>query len=199
MNPLEQLRQRTSTLHEKVENAVAITVPGLTRAAYIDKLQKFRSLYSAILQTLSVERQLSAEAADVMSLIKTQHSRLQTDIAWLLSEDQNDRVEVEQGSFSKLDLNIHEDLIGFRYVIEGSALGGQVIARFLKANLGLDETGGASFFIGNGIDTGPRWRKFTENLKAHDLSEPRMERALRAAEGTFELFYQAFKPSPGVQ
>jgi heme oxygenase len=52
------------------------------------------------------------------------------------------------------------DLVGVLYPIEGSTLGGQVISRHLRDNLGLTPERGARFFYGYGPDTARRWDAF---------------------------------------
>lgn len=52
---------------------------------------------------------------------------------------------------------------GVRYVLEGSALGGQVILRDAAA-LGLSACHGARYFAGNGQDTGRHWTQFLLEL-----------------------------------
>lgn len=53
-------------------------------------------------------------------------------------------------------------LIGTLYVVEGSALGGQVIARYLQASLGVDDEGGARFFNGRCAETLLHWNRFQQ-------------------------------------
>lgn len=54
------------------------------------------------------------------------------------------------------------DLIGTLYVVEGSALGGQAIARHLQASLGVDAKAGAKFFNGRGEETALYWGRFQQ-------------------------------------
>ncbi len=61
-----------------------------------------------------------------------------------------------------------ENALGGLYVIEGAALGGQVIARHLKATHRLDATNGASFFASGGDPVGARWKAFRALLDATD-------------------------------
>jgi heme oxygenase (biliverdin-IX-beta and delta-forming) len=56
--------------------------------------------------------------------------------------------------------------LGSLYVLEGSALGAQVIAPRLQRLLGLDARNGAAYFAGWGAATGARWREFRERLEA---------------------------------
>ena len=53
-------------------------------------------------------------------------------------------------------------LLGAMYVLEGSTLGGQVIARQLAAG-GIE---GRTFFSGRAERTGPLWKQFTQLLEA---------------------------------
>ena len=50
--------------------------------------------------------------------------------------------------------------LGRMYVMEGSTLGGQYIARHVEETLGLSSGEGNSYFRGYGEATGERWREF---------------------------------------
>lgn len=84
---------------------------------------------------------------------------------------------------------------GSLYVIEGSALGGQVITLRLQRDLGLVPGGGASYFNGFGERTGAMWREF-RLLAEHEIGvDPtRRHLACRAAEQTFEALILTFEP-----
>ena len=53
---------------------------------------------------------------------------------------------------------------GTLYVLEGSTLGGQLIARHLAETLGLGPTSGAGGLVPHGADTGGLWRDFKRLL-----------------------------------
>ena len=59
-------------------------------------------------------------------------------------------------------LHTRAQLLGAMYVLEGSTLGGQVIARQLAA-AGIE---GRIFFAGRAERTGPLWKQFTQLLEA---------------------------------
>lgn len=61
---------------------------------------------------------------------------------------------------------------GSMYVLEGSALGGQVIARRLAARFGFVDGSGAAYFNGWGERTGTMWREFRELLEAEVGPDP---------------------------
>ena len=74
---------------------------------------------------------------------------------------------------------------GAMYVLEGSALGGQVIARRIAERFGFDGQRGAAYFHGFGGRTGSLWREFRERLETEVDPAARGD-ACAAAVGTFE-------------
>ncbi len=62
--------------------------------------------------------------------------------------------------------------LGALYVVEGSTLGGSVVAAMLQRNLGLDGSNGAGGFVPYGEHTAPQWQSFVRFLqgwpKGHD-------------------------------
>ncbi|WBA43289.1 biliverdin-producing heme oxygenase [Hymenobacter canadensis] len=64
-------------------------------------------------------------------------------------------------------LETRAQLLGAMYVLEGSTLGGQVIARQLAA-AGIE---GRTFFAGRAERTGPLWKQFTQLLEAAAATE----------------------------
>jgi heme oxygenase len=74
---------------------------------------------------------------------------------------------------------------GSLYVMEGSALGGQVITRELAA-AGLRPGAGASYFHGFGPATGAMWREFRAVLEAELAPADRIPPACEAARQTFD-------------
>jgi heme oxygenase len=86
---------------------------------------------------------------------------------------------------------------GSLYVIEGSALGGQVIAPRLQRELGLVPGGGASYFHGHGERTGDMWREFRLRATAEIGDDPaRRREACRAAVQTFDALIASFDSLP---
>lgn len=62
-------------------------------------------------------------------------------------------------------------LLGALYVLEGSTLGGQVLARQL-AQAGISAT---TYFRGHGEQTGPLWKEFCQQLDQEVTSDNRIE------------------------
>jgi heme oxygenase len=72
--------------------------------------------------------------------------------------------------------------LGCMYVLEGSTLGGRIIARKLQQHLAIDADTGAAFFQACGNETGTRWSYFVARLNR----EPLPSDDVRAA--AFETF-----------
>lgn len=81
---------------------------------------------------------------------------------------------------------------GAMYVLEGSALGGQVIARRVAERFGFDGQRGAAYFLGFGDRTGALWREFRERLEA-EVDPAHRGDACAAAVGTFNALRQHFE------
>lgn len=79
-------------------------------------------------------------------------------------------------------------LMGARYVIEGSALGGLQLARGLDHLLGPDGEGGRRFFIGKGPATAPAWRAFLLQLETVACSPDAKQVMVASAQQTFAAY-----------
>lgn len=75
---------------------------------------------------------------------------------------------------------------GSLYVLEGSALGGQLIARGLAERHGIAAGNGGAYFIGAGPRTGALWREFRERLELNVTTPEAREQACAAAVQTFD-------------
>lgn len=75
------------------------------------------------------------------------------------------------------------ETLGSLYVLEGSTLGGQVIARRLERSLGLSDGRGYAFFRSYGPEAPAMWRAFGERLATLPASVG--EASVRSAQATF--------------
>ena len=83
---------------------------------------------------------------------------------------------------------------GSLYVMEGSALGGQVIAPRLERHLNLKAESGAGYLAGWGPRTGAMWREFRERLEYEvGGSERARAEACNAAKQTFDALGATFR------
>lgn len=84
-------------------------------------------------------------------------------------------------------INSTSSALGMLYVIEGSRLGGLMIAKNVRETLMLNESSGLAFFSGRGKNTAPQWKSFLHRL-THECDDT--ERCITAAEQTFLLLEQ---------
>jgi heme oxygenase len=77
--------------------------------------------------------------------------------------------------------------LGAAWVVEGSSLGGGVIAKWLAASLGIGPANGGAFFARAPGQT-ERWRLCCEAIEARGADPRRRSAMLAAAEATFAAF-----------
>lgn len=81
-------------------------------------------------------------------------------------------------------------VLGARYVVEGSSLGGRGMARQLDVLLGSDASDGRRFFSGYGSETGVVWRDYLLRLSEVSGAEQKRARIVAGATATFAIFEQ---------
>jgi len=175
---IERLRRETARDHEAVEGTIPLMDPGLKIEEYIACLQKIRGVVAeweetTILQAPGWMRGL---------LVARQRKQLlERDLNWF---------NVTTGSVERPLLPIASDeasLLGLMYVMEGSTLGGQLIARRVEQTLGLKAGEGNAYFCGHGQQTGTMWKEFCEVLRTR-VPDRDSEVVIRAAKEMFRVF-----------
>ncbi len=78
-------------------------------------------------------------------------------------------------------------LLGLMYVMEGSTLGGQLIARHVEETLGLKAGQGNAYFRGHGQQTGAMWKEFCEVLRTR-VPDQASGTVIRGAKEMFRVF-----------
>ena len=183
-SPRLALRDATRPHHERVEAAVDLPARTRDRATYRALLASLYSLFGPL------EEQLAGLPWREAGLDFAAHRRahlLRADIADLGGAPE----AVAPAALPRTD-GLAAGL-GALYVLEGSALGGKIIAREAEAALGLGGVG-TSFFRGG---DGATWRAFGRALDAALDTPDRFRRARHAAEQTFDAFGRAvLDPTP---
>lgn len=87
-------------------------------------------------------------------------------------------------------LEYEAEMFGALYVLEGSRLGGQVLARMAGASTDPAVRSATKYFR-HGARAG-HWRSFVDALEASDAVRRQPERTMNAAVRTFEAFEAAF-------
>lgn len=154
-----RLRQETRDLHDRIEaNArfARLMAPDLTLAEYrrlVARLHGHHAPLEAALEAmahrlpacLALHRRLNRRAALAADLLALGFA---PDAIAALP-----RCEA-------FVIRSVEQALGALYVLEGSTLGGQLIARHLQATLGIGPTTGAAHVVPHGAETGTLWRDF---------------------------------------
>jgi heme oxygenase len=184
VSPIRQrLKRETAGLHRRLETDLGLLEADLSLDRYRRILELFFGFYSPIeagmahlvWAGLALEFPLQARAGLIESDLRSIGlSRCQV-----------------AGLHRCVDLpplSSREELVGCLYVIEGACLGGQFIAPVLRDRLGVTQTCGASFFIGDAERTRERWRLFLICLEDLVHAGAAAKEIITSARATFLAF-----------
>ncbi|MGJ7441953.1 biliverdin-producing heme oxygenase [Aquipuribacter sp. MA13-6] len=183
----ELLRQRTREAHARAEAAFDVDRRLATRATYTDLLVRLHGYYAPMEDALA-SWDAGATTPSLGMDLRSRAHLLGADLVQLgrWGEAVPDRLSTAVGAAPLMGL---PEALGRLYVLEGSALGGRLVARHARAALGPDVP--VAFFTGAGLpDLTTRWRSLQRRL---DELEPQghldaVDRAVGAAEESFRLF-----------
>jgi heme oxygenase len=179
---IEQIRSASLTEHEKLEKTLFPYLTNLkTKRDYRRLLHAFygyvmpvqelisQHVNEEMMPDISQRRNAALLLQDLVALEDTERPRLCTDLP---------------------KINSHEAAMGALYVLEGSTLGGKIIAGMIAEKLGSTEA--LHFFRGYGEHTGKMWRNFLNILELnHDEKHNRI--IVESAGETFTLFERWLK------
>ncbi len=154
MSPRDILRAATSAPHERLHHHAgfaSVQDGTIGRADYCALLRRLYGFY------VPFERAVGAK--------RVRTGWLARDLAYLSGAD--------IAMFRRIrlcgeipDYQSGAGRLGARYVVEGSALGGRMLARGLDRLLGDAAVDGRRFFVGHGAATGAAWRDYLDQLAA---------------------------------
>ncbi|SCY35621.1 Heme oxygenase [Nonlabens sp. Hel1_33_55] len=175
MNILERLRAETREAHinlEQISGAGKIMDHTISLDEYIKVLKANYIAYA------KVESQLSPlQNESIASWIAADLHLLNENLPEI-----HDNFKVEN------EMQRH----GVMYVIEGSLLGGAMIAKHITECPKLKHLPQQQFYAPASPDRAKRWRGFTSHMSSLQLSDSQADQIVLAANGTFELFRQSF-------
>ena len=148
----ECLRESTRADHLRLEDVLNLLDPELTRERYGRVLVGFHAFYAPLEAQLQRHHRTAPLTLDFS--LPRRALLLVADLDVLgLSPAAHDAALMPE-------IRTHSEFAGRLYVVEGAALGGQVLARHLADKWGIDRNSGAAFFSGSGpIETGQRWAR----------------------------------------
>ncbi len=158
-----QLRERTRVHHDRMEANVDIRKRCQSVENYRRLLEKFYGFYAPIEATL--ESRSDGELSGFNFEQRRKVPLLRADLRALGARD------ADLGRLPHClhlpNLNTTAQALGCLYVLEGATLGGQIIARQIKASLDIDHHSGAAFFCSYGSAVGAMWKSFGGALTAY--------------------------------
>jgi heme oxygenase (biliverdin-IX-beta and delta-forming) len=153
------LRVATRAAHDRLEDTLALTAPGLTRARYQAVLARFLGFWAEWEPSVA-----AALADDAFFAPRRRAGLLARDLAAL---GLGAEAIAALPRCAPPALPDRAAALGSLYVLEGSTLGGRVLVRHFAATLGLaaDEPG-CLYFSGHGAETGAMWAACRARLAA---------------------------------
>ena len=175
---IQKLRHGTEADHHNVEDAVPLMHEGLDTAQYVQCLQQIYGVVSAWEERAA---EIGPEWLQLALLTRQRKPLLERDLAWFGVTERDDRRPTLP------EMNDLPSLFGAMYVMEGSTLGGQLIARHVETALHLSDGQGSLYFRGHGSQTGPLWKEFCEMLKLR-ISDEQTGAVVVSAKAMFSTF-----------
>lgn len=178
---MQALKEQTRADHESVERIMPFFREAFSIEEYGRVLEAFFGYFEPI------ERRLIAvsgwESAGIHVRRRLRSHLLRNDLRCL------GRTESEIDALPRCgDLPMLDGLteaFGTLYVLEGSTLGGQMIATEVNRRLGLDRRDGVSFFVSEGRNVGLEWRSLCAAVRKQINTSDQTAIAVSIASATF--------------
>lgn len=181
---LARLKSETAAQHRRLESIVDLPTALQTVTSYRRLIERFHGFYLPLEPAIAAFVEWRGQPFDLAS----------SDAVAALERDLS-ALGLPAAAIARLprcaDLPPLPDLaaaLGGRYVLEGAALGGQVISRLLRASLGITPESGGAFFHGHGAETGRRWQAFRALLTVYATTPATEEAMIAGARQTFAAF-----------
>lgn len=183
---LQEIKAGTAQNHMQLEQTsllLPISRKNITQEEYISILKKFYGYFYPLEKMLDTFPQLQTYLPDYPARRK----------ADLICQDLLNIAPASAAQPLALCSNLPavtntSQAFGCLYVMEGSTLGGQMIARTIKEVLNIDSNSGVSFFNGYGKETGSKWKLFQQALVSFSNDFSTNHVIIAAANETFSKF-----------
>ncbi|MEE1656717.1 biliverdin-producing heme oxygenase [Microvirga sp. CF3062] len=188
MTILARLKTETRAAHDRIEAAMDLDRRITSRDGYRDLLIRFYGFHKAW------EEEAVGQAPDqgfFERRRKTQHLVRDLEALGLKSED---IIRLPQCR-PLMPLPAPEAVLGSMYVVEGSTLGGAIIAREVQRRLGLDAETGCAYFRSYGRNIAAMWKSFGAVLL--EASSPEADDVIvESAQKTFTVMHDWLCETP---
>jgi heme oxygenase len=188
---IASIRRATRERHASLEGVLQL-VSALSHRRYLEALRGFELFHSEweprIDAALPEGLRHWFESRSRLSLLRQDLAQLDNGCGM-----QGRVTSACRNAVAEIDLTSAASTFGSLYVLEGSALGGQVIAGAARATLGLDRNNGAAYFNGLDRHTAARWGSFKGLFEEQVGTEPLpRQQACSAACQTFDALIITF-------
>lgn len=178
----DRLRAHTRSHHEHIERVLDLPASVRSRDDYMRLLMRFYGFYAPMEATLS-EYAPELLRVDIQVFPRLKASKLRGDLQLLGLG--TGAIDALARCRSLPSITSWQHALGSLYVLEGSTLGGQVIAEDLRSRLGIGREE-MHFLLAYDDQTGSFWQTFVQAVNALELSDAGVANALQGAEDTFE-------------
>lgn len=180
----EKLKENTKQYHQLLEKKMVVKMKSITTLSeYVQLLSLFYSFFGGL--ELSIDRYIDTTLLPDYAQ-RRKSSALANDLLALsaslpLFALKNNLPEIRD----------HIQCIGALYVMEGSTLGGKVIAKMMLQQMEVTNMPGLSFFNGYGEHTMAMWQIFKQSIDT-PLSGTEQDIIIQSANDTFLQFSNWF-------
>jgi heme oxygenase (biliverdin-IX-beta and delta-forming) len=176
---IDRLRQETAAEHDAVEGSIPLMTEELDVKTYVSCLRRIHGFVAAWERSAAVH---TPEWMRPMLKERRRQGLLEDDLACFGIR------ELDPGSgYEMPPLTDTASFLGAMYVMEGSTLGGQYIARHVERVLKLTDGRGSAYFRGYNERTGSMWKEFCEVLR-NRVADDEADDAIAGAKAMFRAF-----------
>lgn len=164
---VDHLKRATRDDHEAIEKQVDLSRCATEPQYYVQVLQRFLGFVAPMEGALQEVAGIAAIVPDLSSRMRT--GLLQQDLL-TLGHDGEDIANLRRCRVLPEVCSVAQAL-GYLYVMEGSTLGGQIIARRIQ-EAGVVSPLACAFFRSHGAQVGPMWKRFSAALETYAERHP---------------------------
>lgn len=178
LNVRQTLKKATSGQHGEIEKNMNLMSPEMNRTRYKNLMARFAVFFNKIEEEIDHREDLPIELEWDK---RKKCDLLARDLQLLGMRPANSNLPEEfQPPLKRLP-----EVLGALYVLEGSTLGGQMLAAHFTDKLSITSDTGGAYYNAYGSQTGAYWRKYIEVLESKITTEADLQLAVNAARKTF--------------
>jgi heme oxygenase len=181
-NLLVRLKQETAAAHERIEQVFDLDLRTRSLASYRDLLVRLYGFHAAW------EPRADTALGDRPFFSARQKTHLLHNDLLALGVAESDLARLPL-CIPTVPLRTPAEALGSMYVVEGSTLGGTIIARYVEHRLGLTRVTGCCYFRCYGKKVGQMWNEFGAKLSTA-VAGADEEIVISSAARTFDLMHQ---------